>query len=118
MDKKEAIRRARLNGEDIRFANINSGKDVWWLHIPLAKVDRGGVEEINLLLVDDRSKELHHLRIPSDYLRANMSHLHIRVDKQCISLELATDGPALFQNVSPADSGVHFERFKARTIQW
>ena len=116
MDRNEAIRRMRLNGEYSRFANINAAKDVWWLHVPLASVE-GGVEEINLLLFDDRSKELHHLRIPSDYLRANMTRLHIRVDKECISLELATDAPALFQNVSPADSGIKFEKFKVRTIK-
>lgn len=118
MEKREAIRRtnqrykvAELNNRNAHFANINARKDVWWFDIPLKKVNPGAERILHLLLYDHRSKELHHLRVPTGYIRENLSKLVTRNEKETISLELSTDRSNLFQDVRPTAGGVHFGQF-------
>jgi len=116
VDKREAIRRAGLHANLIvantHFANINVAKDVWWLDIPLGKVTSGDQHELELLLYDARSDDLHHLRIPTAYLRSNLAALNVRQDKKCVHLELKADDPHRFRNVVPISSGVDFAQFE------
>ena len=105
-------REAGLDDRNTNFANINARKDVWWLDIPLSKISRAGIAEINLLLYDQRSDELHFLRVPVDYMRANLGRLVVREDKAVISLELSADRTRLFQDVRPKSGGVQFRQFK------
>jgi hypothetical protein len=117
--KPEAIARInRLYGQgglddrNTHFANVNARKDVWWLDIPLSKISRAGITEINLVLYDQHSDKLHFLRVPIDYMRANLGRLVVREDKAVISLELAADQTRLFQDVRPTSGGVQFGQFK------
>jgi hypothetical protein len=117
--KPEAIARinrlcgqAGLDDRNTHFANINARKDVWWLDIPLSKISRAGITEINFLLYDQRSDELHYLRVPIGYLRANLGRLVVREDKAVISLELSADQTRLFRDVRPTSGGVQFGQFK------
>ena len=71
MEKREALRRANTNRagaplghHNTHFANINSQKDVWWYDIPMAKISDSDLAEINLLLYDHRTDELHHQQFP------------------------------------------------------
>lgn len=119
MDKSKAVdqtnRRcntSELSLHNTHFANVNAKKDVWWVDLPLPEVSLDGAGEINLLLYDHRSEEVHYLQIPTEYFRANMIHLVIRDDKGCISLELSADGRNLFQDVRPTGGGVRFAQFK------
>jgi hypothetical protein len=122
MKKKEAIDCVnRVCGLDLppratHFANINSGRPVWWIDIPLAKLSRGGPEQLHILLYDDRSCELHHLIVETAFLRANKNRFIGRDDRECISLELATSASNLFQDVRPMGDGVRFGEFKKRTL--
>ena len=118
MEKREAMRRknqlyrvADLNNGNTHFSNINAAKDVWWFDIPLKKVNAGAERILHLLLYDHRSKELHHLRVPTTYIRENLSRLVIRGEKETISLELSTDRSNLFQDVRPTAGGVRFGQF-------
>jgi hypothetical protein len=118
MEKREAIRRANqlykatvLNNHNTHFSNINAAKDVWWFDIPLEKVSSSTEMILHLLLYDDRSNELHHLRVPTSYFRENRLQLVIREKKKTISLELSAARSRLFQDVRPTAGGVRFGQF-------
>lgn len=120
MNRRDAIARASafdvLDPDAVIFASISATKSVWWMDLPLGKVATDFPHDINLLLFDQRSGELHQLRVPAAYLVENMANLDIRDDKSCISLQLAADPPFKFQNTRPAASGVSFGEFLVRTI--
>ena len=118
MNKSEAIARASkrdgaagLDSGTTHFANVNSSKRVWWLDIPLEEIKPVGDENINLLLYDGRSDQLHHLRVPTAFLRDNRQRLAARSDKKCISLELSADAGNRFTDVRPTGQGVRFDQF-------
>jgi hypothetical protein len=118
MEKSDAIRRinqlykiAELNNRNTHFSNINSAKDVWWFDIPLKKASQNADRLIHLLLYDHRSKKLHYLRVPTTYIRGNLSKLVIRDEKKTISLELSADRWKLFQDVRPTSGGIGFGQF-------
>jgi hypothetical protein len=118
--KREAVERAnrashgvRLNNRNTTFANINSAVDVWWLDIPLERIAASARDDIHILLYDHRSETLHHLKVPNDYFRENLSAMVVRSDTNRISLHLvAEDGPRLFQDVRPGGGGVRFAQFR------
>ena len=118
IDKKEAIRRTGLHATrvagDSHFANINGAKDVWWLDIPLRKLDSDNPHSLDVLLYDGRDEVLHHLRVPTSYLRVNLPSLTVRNNKQCIHLELKSDNPHQFRNVAPISSRVDFAQFEMK----
>ena len=117
MDKAQALARLGIEPTQLtRFANINSAKDVWWVDIPLSALADPGAESVDLALFDGRTSELHHLRIPVEFVNENLGALHVRDDVAKVSLELAIDPPDRFGNVVPVDSGICFERFLIRTI--
>jgi hypothetical protein len=125
MEKHEAIRWVNqhcksdlLRNKDTHFANINTGPDVWWVDIPIKKVTNPHAEIIlNLLLYNYRSRNIHHLRVPTSYFRENltMRNLWERADKKVIHLELSTNSPSLFQDVKHR-SGCRFAQFKCCDI--
>jgi hypothetical protein len=112
MRPPEAIRRvnqrcnlAVLHSSNTRFANINKTVPVWWLEVPLKMVAEPDAEEfVHLLLYDRYSQKLHHLRVPTSYLRENLrrsepSKLRWRPDKESIALWLSSnDDHRLFQD--------------------
>ena len=118
MNKAQAIARmvrlgvaSEVAASNIHFANVNAAKDVWWLDIPLAKLDSAGSQKIGLLLYDDKSDQLHYLEVPKSYLKDNLSRLVVRAAKGCISLELSTEAHKLFRDVRPTGGGVSFAQF-------
>ncbi len=115
MDRETAVAQAMsersLSKENTHSAKISATKPVWWIDVPLKKVEPGGVDEVNLLLFDQRSDELHHLRVPATYFTENLARLDVRDDSGRISLQLAVDPPAKFENTRPVGSGVAFAQF-------
>ncbi len=116
MDKKTAIKilnnyyeQVRFNNINSLFSNINASKDVWWFDIPLKKLSSH--TEINLLLYDDKTDTIHHLRVPIEYLKSNLDKLHVREDKDCISLELSTEEYMLFKDIRPKSGKLNFSQF-------
>jgi hypothetical protein len=117
IEKWEAIDRVNtcckptiLNNRNTRFANINLGVDVWWLHIPPGMVEPDG-RAIHVLLYDHRCGAVHYLRVPGPYFTENLSNLVVRRANGTdgvISLSLSTDRPRLFQDVR---RGVPFAQF-------
>jgi hypothetical protein len=103
-----------VNRRNTHFANINSQKEVWWFDIPCSKIAVGAVEDINLLLFDHRTNELHHLIVPTAYLRANLNGLVVRGEKGTISLELSAEVSNMFQDVRPTGGGIKFRQFVER----
>lgn len=112
----QRLRAPVLNKRNTRFSNINAGKDVWWLDIPCEKVESQAEEILHLLLYDQRTAKLHHLRVPTLYFRKNLSQLVVRSkkDKRMIRIELSADGSTLFRDVRPTGGGVHFGEFLQR----
>ena len=118
VEKREAIRCKNqlykvdeLSNRNTHFSNINAAKDVWWFDIPLRKVSPSAERILHLLLYDHRSKELHHLRVPTAYIRETMSQLVTRAEKETISLELSAARSNLFRDVRPTAGGVDFGQF-------
>src|SRR5215212_4064600 len=123
MHKSNAIARiarstrpSEVTADSIHFANVNASKHVWWLDIPLAKVESDGSPNIALLLYDHRPDQLHYLEVPKIYLRDNQSRLVVRQAKACISLELSTETHNLFRDVRPTGGGVNFAQFLKYTV--
>lgn len=105
---------AALNRRNTHFANINSQKEVWWFDIPCSKLAVGAAEDINLLLFDHRTNELHHLIVPTAYFRANLGGLVIRDEKGTISLELSAEPRTMFRDIRPTGNGIQFAQFEQR----
>ena len=79
MEKQEAIGRLNqryktsvLTNRNTHFSNINAKKDVWWFDIPLVKVEPEANDILHLLLYDHRSREIHHLRVPTSYFKRSV----------------------------------------------
>jgi hypothetical protein len=116
MNPAEARRRvnqrcklAVLDRNNTHFANIGQARpDIWWLNIPLKKVEGPQAKEIiHLLLYNDLSDQLYHLRVPTSYFRENLGKLS-RLREQ-IDLYLSTDNSTLFQDKH--DSKCPFQHF-------
>lgn len=120
MNKAHAIAKAggpeHLDMKHVQFSNINVAKDVWWIDVPLSRLDCDGPEQIDLLLFDDRSHELHHLAVPTEYIRDHLDALTIREGKKCVQLELSAKASDRFRNVKPISSEVLFSQFVTRTL--
>ena len=117
--KSEAIERARklygavkLGLRNTFFSNINAAKEVWWFEFPVAKMSPEAEEQINFLMYDHRTDEIHYLRVPTEYLRENLSRLMIRKDKPFVSLELSAERSRMFKDLRPKSGGVQFGQFK------
>lgn len=100
-----------LESSAIHFANINASKDVWWYDIACTKVATGRHDALHVLAHDHRSNELHHLLVPTTYLRDNFDKLVVRVDKDTISLELSASRSNFLQDVRPSGGRLHFAQF-------
>lgn len=108
VSRAEAIRCGNLrcqsgamHDRNTRFANMNAGKDVWWLDIPRILITAPSFEYVNLLLCDQRSvePEFHHLKVPISYLAERLDQFRHRTAEDKISLELSTERVKLFQDV-------------------
>lgn len=119
ISKNEAIARLcrerpalKLDSKTTHFANINATKDVWWYDISRKKVTAGQHENLNVLAYDHRTNELHHLRVPTKFLRDNLDKLVVRLDKDTISFELSASKTNFLQDVRPSGGRVQFSQFQ------
>ena len=76
------------------------------------KITAGPREGLHVLAHDHRSNELHHLVVPTNYLRENLDKLVIRQDKDRISIALSTSQLNFLQDVRPGGAGIHFAQFR------
>ncbi|MET1079574.1 MAG: hypothetical protein ABWY06_16295 [Pseudomonas sp.] len=121
VDKKAAIARrnqqlggAVLGLNNSHFAAINLNKNIWWFDIPVGRLGIGQYEFIHLLLHHTQTDALHHLRVPTLYLRTHQDGLvtrHKDTRKATVSLELSADRDAWLQDVRPTGAGVRFAEF-------
>lgn len=119
LSKSDAIARIcrehptlKLESSTTHFASINASKDVWWYDISRTKVTAGRHEALHLLAHDHRCNELHHLIVPTQYFRDNLSRLVVRQDKDTISLELSASRSNFLQDVRPGGGRIHFIQFR------
>ncbi len=110
MAKADALRRMNAHCNvtvfanwNTHFSNINNNLQypVWWIYIPLKKVDAPGAQNtLHLICYDRRLYKLHHLQVPTLHFRQNIrdGKLAIIVDKDVISLELSIRSENLFQD--------------------
>jgi len=104
----------RLEPTETNFASINASKDVWWYDIPRQKVTSQQHEVLHVLAYDHRSNELHHLVVPTQYLRDNLAKLAVRQDKDTISLELSASRSHFLRDVRPGSGRLEFAQFIQR----
>ena len=81
-----------LENANTHYSKVNAGKAVWWIEIPIAKIEK--FEVINLVV--EKSGDVTLLEVPTKFFGDNISGFKIREDKQVICLELDID---TFQNV-------------------
>ncbi len=105
-----------LTNATTHFANINSGKSVWWFDIPVKKFISGKFETINLLLYDNNDGLLHHLSVNINQIKDNLDSVYIREDKECISLELSAQKYNRFQDIRPGSGRMDFSQFLVKTV--
>ncbi len=121
VDKKAAIARrnqalgsAVLGVNNSHFAAINLNKNIWWFDIPLSRLSVGQYEFVHLLLHHTPTDVLHHLRVPTLFLRTQQDNLVIRnkgARKAALSLELSADRDCWLQDIRPTGTGVRFAEF-------
>lgn len=99
------------------FANINSARPVWWFDIPVKKFTSDLYEALDLLLVTDDAMSIHHLKLPTAYVRDNLAQFHVRSDTNSVSLELSSCSTQLFQDVRPGGKRRSFSEFLQNTLQ-
>ena len=122
MNRSEAIAIVRQRGRSsvtpssFHFANVNVAKDVWWLDIPIMKLDKSGDSNIGLLLYNGNPGYLYVLEVPKSYFKEHLRDLVVRTEKGCISLELSTEHSKMFRDVRPTGGGVSFGQFLTDTI--
>lgn len=117
MKKYQAL--ALLPGIDktgIHFSNINASKDVWWLDIPISKIQSPSHPLLTLVLHDHRVAKLHVLDVPTAFLLENFESLSIREDKDMVSLELSSEESRFLENVRPQTSGLCFASFLVNSV--
>jgi hypothetical protein len=102
-----------VSGKNSTFANVNTAAPVWWLNIPLSKVEHEGCH--NLLLYDSRTKELHHLEVRNAYLLSNK--MHFTILRRSLNLVLSAHEPNRFRNVVPKNPGVDFRDCLKATVR-
>ena len=119
LTKNEAIARLRserptlnISSSSTHFASINASKEVWWYDIPRSKIASGRHDALHLLAHDYRNNTVHHLAVPTKYLRDNLSKLVVRSDKDTISLELSASRSNFLQDVRPGGGRLHFAEFR------
>jgi len=105
-----------LSNATTHFANINASKPVWWFDVPVEKFTSGRYEALDLLLVNSDSRLIHHLRVPTAYLRDNLAKFHIRNDKGSVSLELSSHVNQIFQDIRPGSENLPFSQFLLNTL--
>jgi hypothetical protein len=116
MDKTSALleisRRTgvTLDRRGARFANVNRGKTVWWLDVPLEKIVDMTDPDLHIVLADSNG-QVHYLRVPKKWMATNIDAFAIREDKAAISLELSCGSGNLFQDVRPTSGRLDFSRF-------
>ena len=104
--------RARgLEKHATHFASINVRKEVWWYDISRKKVMSGQLQALNILAHDHRTNDLHHLVVPTQFLRDNLEKLVIRQDKDTISLELSASRSNFMQDVRSRGGRIQFSQF-------
>ena len=118
LSKAEAIARLEreapsldMSSASTHFASINARKDVWWYDIPCDRVASGRHEVLHILAHDHRNNELHHLVVPTKYLRENFAKLVVRRDKDTISLELSASSTNFLRDVRSGGGRVDFSQF-------
>lgn len=105
----------KVRGENSTFSNINRAVPLWWLDIPVRKLEPEAASLHNILLYDNRKDKLYHLAVPTVYLRANKKNFIPINNGTHVRLHLSTDESKLFRNVVPASPGVEFKRFLQAT---
>ena len=110
--------RARsLTNQNTHFSNINASKNVWWLDIPLEKINSDRESSINILLYEYNSASLFLLVVPKTYFREHISSFVCRNEKKVISLELSADTFRLFQDVRPTSMCLPFAQFLRNSLK-
>jgi len=105
----------RYPREIISFANINITEPVWWLDISCKKLQENAHEFLVFALCGEK-EQLEILKVPTAFLRENLSNLDGRDDKDVLSLELSCEGHNLFECVRPVSCGVSFAKFHVDTL--
>ena len=93
MKKSEAIEIARamhdvvLDKANTHFSNVNKSKSVWWIEVPLQKLN----DHQTINLVVEKAGDVTLLQVPTEFLKTNIDGFKTREAKQMICLELDID---------------------------
>ena len=104
MRKSEAIALAKdkfnfeLNNSNTHFSKVNAAKPVWWLEIPLSKINDPSLSEINLLV--ERNGQIDLLQVPTMFFKDHLFGFKVRDKKQVVCLELDIES---FRNMVGAE---------------
>ncbi len=84
------------------FASINKSKEVWWLNIPVGKLE----EQVNLLLQGE--DKVIWIQLPKNLVANLASKFKIREDKNAVDLEISADRSYLYLK-DVKSGGTHFD---------
>ena len=93
MKKSEAIEIAKvthkveLKRANTHFSTVNRSKSVWWIEVPLQKLD----DHRTINLVVEKSGKVTLMQVPTAFFRDNIHSFKTRESKQVLCLELDID---------------------------
>ena len=97
------IDQSLLNCQNANLANVNTGKPVWWLHIPLKRTCR----DLHILLKRQGSG-LVWLKIPANTLSEEKFRCRKIKDKKKIDLEIGTEGSDYLKDIKSGGTRYDF----------
>ena len=76
-----------------------TGRDAWWLQIPLHRLAALGPRPIHLVCqAGPEDAAFHYLRVPADFLHDNLAGLDLPGDGRMVSLFLSAEAESRFRD--------------------
>ena len=113
MKKKSAIAKVNehvgqplLNYGNTSFANVNSGKDVWWVNVNPGKFEH----ELHIILVKDEDEGLIWLRIAPGSISAPEDVFRVKKDNGYFDFEISCSPERYLKDVKSGGTEYDFTR--------
>ncbi|MDE1168920.1 MAG: hypothetical protein PW845_26940 [Pseudomonas sp.] len=121
LDKPQAIARrnkelggAVLGVNNCHFTLLDKKRNIWWFDLPVGRIQVGQYEWVHLLLHNEATDQLLHLKVTTAFLRERIEGLTVRnagKRNASISLELSADKDSFLKDVRPTGSGISLAPF-------
>ncbi|MFY9962424.1 hypothetical protein [Pseudomonas sp.] len=114
--RNQELERPVLSSDNTLFAVLDTKRSLWWFDVPVKLVLRKDTPDwVNLLLHTPETDELQHLKVPVNFLKAQLEKMEVRHPgkrRSTISLALSADRDSMLQDLRPGGENLSFAGFK------